>query len=118
MIIPRVHANRTVAQFRVVGPQDSLLRRYLTSTDLQHMMTCDATIPRPGSREKLQLRSLDTSHVVLKMGRGAELGVSQIQYEWPLSAFQVPPLTTPSSATMGATACHRTRTARCSAGAL
>ena len=27
VIIPRVHADRTVAQFRVVGPEDSLLRR-------------------------------------------------------------------------------------------
>ena len=35
LIIPRVHADRTVAQFRVLGPEDSLLRRYLTSTDLQ-----------------------------------------------------------------------------------
>ncbi len=53
----------------------------------QHMMQCDATLPLR-SREKLLLRSLDTSHVVLKMGRGADAGTTTLQWEWPLSAFQ------------------------------
>ena len=62
LIIPRVHSDRKVAQFRVVGPEDSLLRRYLASKDLQHMMQLDATVPR-GAKEKLHLRSLDLGQV-------------------------------------------------------
>jgi len=53
------------------------------------VMICDATMPkdRP-SKERMHLRSLDSGHVLLKMGRGADSATALVEYTWPLSAFQ------------------------------
>jgi hypothetical protein len=88
VIIPRVHADRTVAQFRVQAPADSLLQRYLSDTDLKHMTVLEAVLPVESSkRAKLVLTSLDTKAVVLRLSPLADNHFS-LEYTAPLSAFQ------------------------------
>lgn len=87
VIIPRVHADRTVAQFRVQAPADSLLRRYLSNTDLKHMTVLEAVLPDESSKAKLVLTSLDTKAVVLRVSLLADNHFS-LEYTAPLSAFQ------------------------------
>jgi len=87
VIIPRVHADRTVAQFRVQAPADSLLQRYLSNTDLKHMTVLEAVLPDESSKAKLVLTSLDTKAVVLRVSLLADNHFS-LEYTAPLSAFQ------------------------------
>ena len=44
VIIPRVHSDRTVAQFPVSDPADSLLARYQQGEDLAHMSILDGSL--------------------------------------------------------------------------
>ena len=89
VIIPRVHSDRTVAQFPVHEPEDSLLARYQQGEDLAHMSVLDGTLDGPVG---LTLKSLDSGLLVLQVRREAhEPDASTayaIQYRAPLSAYQ------------------------------
>lgn len=88
VIIPRVHVDRTVAQFPVRTPADSLLARYQQGEDLRHMTMLDGTVLLEG---RLTLKSHDTGALVLEIVREPEADGTPayaIKYTAPLSAYQ------------------------------
>lgn len=87
VIIPRVHVDRTVAQFPVRAQADSILARYQQGEDLRHMMMLDGTI----LEGRLTLKSLDTGLLVLDITREPEADGTPalaLKYTAPLSAYQ------------------------------
>jgi len=89
LVIPRVHADRTVAQLRPRRAADSLLHRLSEGEDEVHMMVCEGLLPTSiRRREILTLRGTDSGAVVLKLSRGANGTAIILQLSSPLSAFQ------------------------------
>jgi hypothetical protein len=87
LILPRVHSDRTVAQFVPGGANDSMVQRYLANVDVAHMMVFEARLDYDG-REEIALRSSDTGRIVMRLSRDQSTGGASLQFSPPLSAFQ------------------------------
>jgi len=87
-VVPRVHADRTVAQLYPRDETDSLLARLASGADTAHLMVLEGFLQQGKHREMLALRSLDTGQIVLRLSRGANNAVTVLQISAPLSAFQ------------------------------
>jgi hypothetical protein len=89
VIIPRVHSDRTVAQFPVSDPADSLLARYQQGEDLAHMCILDGSLDGPVG---VTLKNIESGLLVLQVRREADgpdaSTAYAIQYRAPLSAYQ------------------------------
>ena len=89
VIIPRVHSDRTVAQFPVSDPADSLLARYQQGEDLAHMCILDGSLDGPVG---VTLKNIESGLLVLQVRREADEPDAStayaIQYRAPLSAYQ------------------------------
>ena len=89
VIIPRVHSDRTVAQFPVSDPADSLLARYQQGEDLAHMSILDGSLDGPVG---VTLKNIESGLLVLQVRREADekdgSTAYAIQYRAPLSAYQ------------------------------